>query len=170
MGKGSNTVTKNTNETKAYTPNPLTGQYAGQAFSDFNAANPIAGMRPQDIAGFTPDQYAAFQNIRNVQGQTSPYFNLANQYLQQGTSPLDLDKANALYERQSKPVFDSLKDVFGQQMHETTGNLAQAAGGTGASRIGVGQANLAKQQGLAAGDVGTKLFQQALDQMNQEKM
>lgn len=168
MGKGSATTTKN--ETKAYSANPLTQQYANKAFGALDAADPISGMRAQDIAGFTPDQHAAFQNIRNVQGQTNPYFQAAQNYLQRGSSPLDLGRVEDLYKRQSDPVFRSLNDTFGQQMKETTGNLVQAAGGTGASRIGVGQAQLAKQQGLAAGDVGAKLYQQALDQMNQEKM
>src|SRR5215471_11898011 len=48
-------------------------------------------------------------------------------------------------------VTANLQDIFGQQMSQATGNATQQAGGTGADRIAVAQAELAKQQGLAAG-------------------
>ena len=44
-----------------------------------------------------------------------------------------------------------MKDIFGNQMQQMTGNLRQQAGGVGADRIAVGQSELARQQGLAAG-------------------
>jgi hypothetical protein len=66
-------------------------------------------------------------------------------------------------------VFAQLGNIFGQQQSQTTGQLTQAAGGTGADRIAVGQANLANQQGLAAGQTASQLYNTALQSAQQTK-
>jgi len=86
-----------------------------------------------------------------------PYINQAAQWLTpQGTQ----DFLNPY----ASNVMAGMKDVFGQQMSQTTGNLTQQAGGVGADRIAVGQAELAKQQQLAAGQTMANLYGQAAQQ------
>ena len=157
------------NQTQSYTANPMTTQYGSQALANFANANPYANMSAQPVAGFNPDQYAAFTNVRNMQGATNPYFQTASNYLTQSGQPINMGDVSNLYNQMADPVMRSMKDVFGQQMSQTTGNLTQAAGGVGADRIGVGQAELAKQQGLAAGQTGTSLLRDAVNTYMQQK-
>lgn len=46
-----------------------------------------AGSR---VAGFTPDQQAAFSNVENAQGVFAPYINAASQYAAAGANPLSI--------------------------------------------------------------------------------
>lgn len=164
--KGSQTV----NKTETYTPNPLTTQYATQALGGLGMADPYGKMTARNIAQFTPDQIAAIEAQRGVQGLTSPGFTAANQYLEQGSTPIDFGRVGDLYNKISGPQLESMYDLYRQQMGQTTRDLVGAAGGTNADRVGVGQANLAKQQALATGEATSRWYQQAMDQYNQEKM
>jgi hypothetical protein len=109
------------------------------------------------VAGFSPDQQTAFGNINAAQGQAQPYYNQAAGYFSpQGTQ--------AFFNPYRDEVMAGLKDIFGQQNSQNTGRLTQAAGGIGADRIAVGQAELAKQQGLVAGQTLSGLYQNAAQQ------
>ena len=121
------------------------------------------------VAGFTPFQQQAFNQIQGLQGGTQHYFDLGQQYLENAARPISAAEVNNYYNPYAANVFSNLHDVFGQQQRDITGKLTQAAGGVGADRIALGQANLAKQQGLAAGQVAAQLYQPALQAAQQEK-
>src|SRR5713226_7464661 len=57
-----------------------------------------------------------------------------------------------------------MQNIFGQQQSQQQGQLTQAAGGVGADRIAVGQSELANQQGLAAGQTYSNLYNNAVQQ------
>src|SRR5713226_74236 len=57
-----------------------------------------------------------------------------------------------------------MQNIFGQQQSQQQGQLTQAAGGVGADRIAVGQSELANQQGLAAGQTLSGLYNNAAQQ------
>lgn len=166
--KGSGAKKEST--TEAYTADPRTAALAEQV--GIAAGNlPGAGAVPlQGVAGFDPYQTSALQAIygTGMQNPANPYFASAQQMVQQSAAPLDTGAIGDLYGQLSAPVFASMQDVFGQQRAQNTGNLIQQAGGGGHSRVGIGEAELAKQQGLAAGQTGSGLLGQAIQTyMNQ---
>ena len=112
---------------------------------------------------------AAFQNVRNTQGVGNPYFSQAQNQFQTSASPVTAQDVSQFYNPMAGNVAAQLQNIFGQQQRNTTSQLTQAAGGVGASRIGVGQANLANQQGLAAGQTFSNLYQNALQSALQTK-
>jgi hypothetical protein len=156
MGKGSNTTT--TNQTQTYQPNPQAAGYITGALDRANQTAQLPFAIPQaPVAGFSNDQQGAFNAVRNAQGMAQPYINTAANYF----SP---QGAQAFLNPYASNVMAGLKDVFGQQQSQQTGQLTQAAGGVGADRIAVGQSELAKQQGLAAGQTLSGLYQNAAQQ------
>lgn len=156
-------------ETKTYTANPLTAQYAANLGTQAGSL-PGAGAVPlQGIQQFTQDQIEAFQGARNAQGIASPYLASARNFIEQGGQPIDMGQVAALYKQMSDPVFASQNNLFGQQRSQNTGNVTQAAGGVGADRIGVAQANLAGQQALAQGQTGSGLLQNAINTYMQQR-
>ncbi len=155
--KGSTTrTTQNQQQSQSYAP---TG--AGYLTNALNQAQSAASLPfniPQaPVAGFSNDQQQAFQQYRDAQGSAQPYYNQASNYFSpQGTQDfLNPYAAN---------VMAGLKDVFGSQQSQLSGNLTQQAGGIGADRIAVGQSALAKQQGLTAGQTLSGLYQNAAQQ------
>lgn len=156
--KGSNTTTTNQNQSQSQTYAPTGAGYITNALDRATSAAAQPFAIPQaPVAGFSPDQQQAFQQYRNAQGIAQPYFTqAANYYSPQGAQDfLNPYAAN---------VMAGLKDVFGQQASQNTGNLVRTAGGIGADRIAVGQAELAKQQGLVAGQTLSGLYDNAVRQ------
>src|SRR5882724_2682150 len=154
MGKGSATTT--TQQQQTYNPAGAS-QIQGALTQAQNAAQLPFNIPQAPVAGFSQDQQAAFGNINNAQGMAQPYINQAQQYF----SP---QGAQSFLNPYASNVLAGLKDVFGQQASQNTGQLTQAAGGVGADRIAVGQAQLANQQGLAAGQTLSGLYGQAVQQ------
>lgn len=121
------------------------------------------------VAGFTPFQQLGFGETLGLQGMAQPYFNTGQAYLQESAAPVTgADVAN-YYNPMAANVTAQMQNIFGRQMSQATGQATQAAGGVGADRIGVAQANLANQQGLAAGQTYAGLYQQALQAAEQQK-
>lgn len=116
----------------------------------------------QPIAGFSPDQLAAFQQTRNQQGFAQPFINAGAGYLAQGAAPNSAAQVANYYNPFAQNVFANMAETFGQQNRDFTGALTKQAGGVGADRIAVAQAELARQQGLAAGQTAAGLYQPAL--------
>jgi hypothetical protein len=168
MGSGSNTVT--TNQSQQYKPNqPIQGMgnTAGQMAT--TAAQAPFQMPVAPVAGFNPFQQQGFGETLGLQGMAQPYFNTAGNYLAGSAAPITGADVSQYYNPMASNVFSQMQNIFGQQMRETTGNATQQAGGVGADRIGVAQANLANQQGLAAGQTASQLYQQALQAAEQQK-
>src|SRR5882672_5373002 len=99
----------------------------------------------------------AFQNVNNAQGMAQPYINQAQQLF----SP---QGAQSFFNPAVDAVTAQMQNVFGQQNQQNNANLVQSAGGVGADRIAVGQGNLANQQGLAAGQTYSNLWNSAVQQ------
>lgn len=153
-GKGSKPVT----QTQTYSPAPeaygaISGALSqGQQVAQTPFQTPVA-----PVAGFSPQQQQAFDVTGQAQGMALPFFGAAANYF----SP---QGAQAFMNPYASNVMAGMKDIFGQQMSQTTGNLTQQAGGTGADRIAIGQSELAKQQGLAAGQTLSDLYGRAVGQ------
>lgn len=114
------------------------------------------------MAGFSPDQLAAFQGVQNVQGMAQPYYDTAYGQALQASSPITGGTVAQYLNPYTDWVTKQMNNVFGKQMKDTTLGLTQGAGGVGADRIAVGQADLANQQGLAAGQTYSGIYNNAL--------
>jgi hypothetical protein len=99
-------------------------------------------------------------------GAALPYYNTAAGLY--GLSASTPDVASFL-NPYAQNVMAGMQDIFGNQMKQTTGNLTQQAGGVGADRIAVGQAELARQQGLAAGQTLSGIYGQAQQAAAQQR-
>ncbi len=158
MGSKGTTTTSQSQGSQTYAP--AGASYITNALNQAGNAASLPFNIPQaPVAGFSQDQQTAFGNINAAQGMAQPYINqAANYFSPQGTQQfLNPYAAN---------VMANLQDVFGQQQSQTTGQLTQAAGGIGADRIAVGQSELAKQQGLAAGKAARRYVFQSRGVLN----
>jgi hypothetical protein len=154
--KGSQQV----NTTQSYTPNPYAAQAIQGAMGQAQSAASQPFQQPvAPVAGFSPDQLTAFNNVNSAQGSALPFINAgANLFQQSAQGPNVAQMFNPF----AGAVASNLQDIFGQQQSQVTGSLQQAAGGVGADRIAVGQSELAKQQGLAAGQTLAGVYAPAL--------
>jgi len=158
MGSKGSTTSTTQNQQQSQTYAPTGAGYLTNALDRASSAAALPFNIPQaPVAGFSNDQQQAFQQYRDAQGMAQPYYNQAsNYYSPQGAQDfLNPYTAN---------VMANLKDVFGQQTSQNTGKLTQQAGGIGADRIAVGQAELAKQQGLVAGQTLSGMYDNAVRQ------
>lgn len=164
--KGSNQVSTQ----QTYTPDPQIKAAGYQALGGAqSAANQPFQMPQAPVAGFSPFQQQAFGQVQASQGMSLPYFDDAAQFMRGSASPISQQDVQQYYNPMAQNVTNQLQNIFGQQMHQATGNATQAAGGVGADRIGVAQGNIANQQGLAAGQTYAGLYQQALQAAQQNK-
>ena len=148
--------TSNTQQSQTNTP--AGAGYVQNALQQGQAAAATPFSQPvAPVAGFSQDQLSAFNTVNNAQGMAQPYFNQAAQDMTpQGTQ--------AFLNPYASNVMAGLQNTFGEQQQQATGSLTQAAGGVGADRIAVGQADLANQQGLAAGQTLSSLYTGAAQQ------
>lgn len=114
----------------------------------------------QPIAGFSPQQQEAFQEVENIQGMANPYFQTGENLVQQGANP----NISQYFGAESSGVMGEMENIFGQQQAQTTGNLQNQAGGIGADRIAIGQAELANQQDISAGQTLSQIMGQSVSQ------
>lgn len=162
--KGSNT------KTETYTPNSNVNATGTQALTMAQtAANQPFQQQQAPVAGFADDQLSAFANMRAHQGYAEPYVNQAAGMYGNSAQPITGDQVNNYLNPYANYVLSNMRDGAGQQMKQTTGSLTQAAGGVGADRIGVAQANLAKQQQLAEGQTLAGIYGNALGAAQQDK-
>lgn len=115
------------------------------------------------VAGFTAPQQQAFQNTQNIQGIQNPYLTQAQQYAQSGASTISGDNIAQYLNPYQSQVIDATMAQIGRnnamQQSQLTGNAA-LRGALGGDRVGVAQAELARNQ-----DMNT---QNILAQMNQQ--
>lgn len=149
MGKGGQPTTTQTaqNQNVAYVPTGLSG------FQDiYNRAANVASQAYQPytgqlVQGLTPTQTGAISNISNIASQP-----LTAGQIQQYMNPFQSNVIDA--------TMANINETNNQQMAQTTGQLQGAAGGIGASRIALGQGELARQQALASNQTLAGLQQQ----------
>jgi hypothetical protein len=125
-----------------------------QSYNPFGASYTTAALN-QGLPG-----------ILGTQGTAQPYYDQAANYFGQSASMPDV---SSFYNPFAANVMANMQDVFGAQMKGVTGNLIGQAGGVGADRIAVGQSELAKQQGLAAGQTMAGIYGQAQQAAQQQR-
>lgn len=166
--KGSQTTTQT--QEQQYSAHPAVASAGTQAISMAkDAAGQPFQMPAAPVAGFNPYQTQAFSQILSGQNMAQPYFDQGRGMIAGSATPVSAQDVENYYNPMADNVTRQMQNIFGQQQKNTTGQLTQAAGGVGADRIAVGQAELANQQGLAAGQTYAGLYQQALQAAQQQK-
>lgn len=169
--------------TSTYTPNPEAMQAYRQAIgmAENVASIPYEAYQGQMTAGFTPDQLAAFQGTREMQGMAQPYINAATSAVNQSLSladPRNFTPAalQQYYNPYQQNVIESSKAMMAQQNAQQQADLTARAiqqGAYGGDRSGVARAALMGQQALANQQVLSGLqqqgYQQAVNQYNQQQ-
>ena len=133
------------------------------------AANLPFQQQVAPVESFSDDQLSAFANMRNLQGAAQPYFGVAANMMGQSANPLTGGEIGNYMNPFADFMLGGMRDLFGQQMSQTTGNLTHAAGGPGADRIGVAQSNLAKQQANAYGTALSNQWANSVAAAQQDK-
>lgn len=159
---------KNSTSTTTYQPS----QEQSDAYKYVTGVATQAASLPYEqytgsrVAGFTPDQQAAFSNIENAQGIWEPYFNTASQfggqageYAAQGAQSISPtafsnEELQKYFNPYTQNVIDTTMANVQQQDALAQGDLLGRAISSGASpfggdRAGLAAAALANQQSLA---------------------
>lgn len=166
-------------ETQTTKPNP---QMMSDYLSFVNQASQVA-QQPLNlyqgpmVAGFTPQQMTAFNEINNDQGIANPFLNTASQYYADANTPLATEAQQDMSPYTSS-VVNATQQEFNNQNQQQSANLtgnAIAAGAYGGDRSGIAQAALAGQQQTAQAPViaglqnqGYQTGLQAAEAQNQE--
>lgn len=125
-GGGTNTVVQNSQP-----PQYIADAYQQVYNQAQNVANaPLQQYQGNIVAGFTPDQLAAFQTISNAQGTAQPYINQANNYLAASTQPFNLPTMSndqvLGYGNQAAGLFQGASQgVYGQLPQYSQANVNQ---------------------------------------------
>lgn len=123
----------------------------------------------QQIAGWTPDQMLAFQGVRDAQGVWSPYWDQAKGYAESAANPITEGDINNYFNPWADEALAAFNDDIGSRWKTQQGNLVQSAGGVGADRIAVGQAEGMRQNNLARGQLLSDIWSKALAAAQQGK-
>lgn len=129
------------------------------------------------IAGFSPDQLAAFQGVRNLQGVAGDLYNQATGAAQNVLGALNPSQFTQNVQQYINPYLGNVAAAtmanLGQQQARERSDLTSRAirsGALGGDRAGMERAELARTQGLASGQTLGNLLQQgyqsAADQYN----
>lgn len=170
MGTKGTQTTQATNTNQSYSANPATQAAATQALTGAQtaAAQPFQ-MPVAPVAGFNPTQTQAFGEVAGAQGMAQPYYNTAATDFSAGSTPITQAQINSYYNPMAQSVTNQLQNIYGEQNAQNQGSLTAQAGGVGADRIAVGMGDLANQQTLAAGQVYSGLYQNALTAAQQQQ-
>lgn len=178
-GGGTNTVVQN-----SAPPSYIQSAYQnvlGQASQA--AAQPYQPYTGQTIAGFSPDQQAAFGEVQGAQGIANPYINAASQYIGNSTTPLwgstqqfspgAVSQYESPYTQQVVGATEQqFQNTNAQQQNQLQGNAA-SQGALGGDRVGVAQGVLAGQQQAQEAPVIAGLenqgYTQALGEFNTQQ-
>jgi hypothetical protein len=127
--------------------------------------------RGQDVAstaytpytgGFTPDQQQAFENIRSMWGASDPSFSAASDAFGRSMVPTYDTVSQYMSPYMDEVVskaMANMQEQNAQQQQQVVGD-AIAKGAMGGNRVGVAQAELARQQKLADNQAIANLYQQ----------
>lgn len=169
--------------TSTYSPNPeaMAAYRQALAMAENVASIPYQQYQGQMTAGFTPDQMAAFQGTRNMQGMTQPYINAGLGMLNQAVNYSDprnfsQQSLNQYYSPYQQNVIDAtMKNLQQLQAQEGAKSRAQSQmqGTFGGSGQYLGQAEVARQQAMGNAQTLAGLqqqgYQQAVNQYNQQQ-
>lgn len=138
---------------------------------------PYQAYGGERVAGFTPDQLAAFQGVRNLQGVAGNLYNQATGAAQNVLGALDPSQFMQNVQQYMSPYLSNVAAAtmanLGQQQARERSDLTSRAirsGALGGDRAGMERAELARTQGLASGqtlgDLLSRGYQSAADQYN----
>lgn len=130
----------------------------------------------QSVAGFSPTQTQAFQNIQGMQGVQNPYLQQAQQYAQTGAGSISPENISQYSNPFQSQVIDSTMAQIAKnnavQQNQLKGNSV-AQGGLRNSRLGVAQAELAGNQDMNTANIlsqlNTQNYSQALSAAQADK-
>ena len=179
--------TSNQNQTVGTAETGATNQTITPNAYAQGAAGQLSGMLPGfaspgnvPLQGIAPLNSGQNQSIEGIQqtggafGENLPFLGAA--YLQSGAdrmadagNPLTGEEVAGFYNPMADNVTAQMMNIFGQQNLNNRMGMTAKTGGVGADRAAVGQALLANQQGLAAGQTYAGLYQQALTAAQQQK-
>src|SRR5260370_11521959 len=175
MGGGSK---GQTTSTSSNSPPP---QVMAEYEQIMSGANQVAGQRYQPytgnmVAGFSPDQLAAFKTVEGAQGIAKPYFDQAGRLATAGSTPLTAADINQYYDPYQTNVIDATQRQFNllnaQQQAQLTGK-SLGSGGLFNDRFGVAQGELGGEQAAREAPVlaglETQGFTQAAALAEQQK-
>lgn len=169
--------------TSTTTPNPeAMAAYRNVMGMASNVAQiPYQPYSGQMVAGFSPDQLAAFQGVRESQGIADPYIQGASSLVGQSLGFADPSRFNAqelsrYYNPYQQNVINAtmanMKEMNASQQNQLTGD-AIMKGYMGGDRAGIARAELARQQALTNNQTLAGLqqqgYQQAIDQYNKQQ-
>src|SRR5215831_1252339 len=147
-GKGSTT-----SQSSSAPPPQVMAQYeylmgrANQAGSQ-----PYTQYGGQMLAPFSNEQLQGFQTVNDAQGIAQPYFNAAANYATLGSAPISAPQianyTNPYQQQVVNATLGNLNELNAEQQTQLTGNL-MGSGGLFNDRMGVAQAELARQQSLS---------------------
>lgn len=162
--KGSNATTTQTNSSQSWSADPAARaaylRLMGRA--EDVASTPYAAYTGQQVADFTPFQQQAFNATQAAQGAYQPYIQQGFGAAQQALMP-SYQSVNAYMSPYTQNVVDATRANFAesnaQAQQQVIGNAA-LKGALGGDRVGVAQAELARQQKLAQDPVIANLYNQ----------
>lgn len=149
-------------------PDWLEGAFKGVISKAGQVANtPFNPATMRNVASFSGDQNAAFQQARDMTGNWQPNLNTAAGFAQQAGSTIAPSAINQYMNPFQGQVIDATMANIGQnnalQQQQLQGNAA-LQGALGGDRVKVAQAELARQQGLAANQTFAGLNAQNFNQ------
>lgn len=159
--KGGGSSGGTTSQTSTVTPNPQALAAYQQALTMANTASsaPLQTYPGQTVAGFTPDQLAAFQTVSGTQGAAAPYLNTASQDIQSGTTPLwsgvpqfstsNVDQYESPYTQNVLDTTMAAENNQDAQQQQQVKGSAISAGAWGGDRSAVAAAQTAGQEAIA---------------------
>lgn len=176
--KGTNTVTQ-----QSAPPPQFMAAYTDLLNRGNQTANqPLQQYQGPLVAGFTPDQSNAFNQVEQASGIAQPFYNTAAQYAAQGANPIQTQQFsnNAIQQYQNpftQQVIDSTMQNVNQQNQLQQQNLLSAGikqgNAFGGDRAGLAQSALANQQDLAKNQTIAGLesqgYGQALGEFNTQQ-
>lgn len=141
-----------TKQTSTYTPTAQASQLYGNIIGQATTAaqTPYNPATQQNVAGFTPDQLAAFGAVSDTQGAWTPYTERAGQLFEQSAAPISASAISGYMDPYQQMVVDAAMaqqqraDAIAQ--NQLKGN-AVASGALGGNAPGVAAAQLAGEQG-----------------------
>lgn len=170
------------NDTTTVVQNPQVPEWLSSKFQGLADRAQTTSQTPynpgvqRNVADFTQDQMAAFDQTRTNQGAWQPYMDVASNMTAVGGSPLSADSIQSYMDPYRQNVIDSTMANIQQnneiQRQNMVGNIA-LQGGLGNDRGGIMQAELARQQNLASNQtiagLNSQNWQQALAASNLDR-
>ena len=164
---------KQSSSTQTVVQNPTIPDWLSTSFQNLATRAQGVSDRPynpavqKNVADFTPDQLQAFSQVRADQGIYQPYMDAATGYAQIGGSPISAGQiANYSNPFQSQVIDATMANIQQNnaiQANNLRGNAA-LQGGLGNDRLGVAQAELARNQNLATNQTLATLNAQNFNQ------